>query len=107
MLFRSREISFAPLMDSGKCRIPHDSDCRTRLVAWDTAGRNRRRRAATRKGDLVYGGKSGRGGGDMASWVFAVLFAVIVVWLFERVKLLWWRWKASKEDPLWHLRKKR
>ena len=52
-------------------------------------------------------GRSGKGGGAVASWVFAFVFGVIVVWLFERIKNLWWRWKVSREDPLWHLRKKR
>jgi hypothetical protein len=52
-------------------------------------------------------GGRGKGGGHMASWVFAFIFGLIVVLLYERLKQLWWTWKVSREDPLWHLRKKR
>jgi hypothetical protein len=59
------------------------------------------------KADAVSEGKSGKGFDHMGTIVIAVIFAVIVLWIYERIERLWWYWKARKEDPLWHMRKKR
>lgn len=59
------------------------------------------------KGDVVSEGKSGKGFDHMGTIVGAVIFAVIVLWFYERIVRLWMYWKVRKEDPLWHLRKKR
>ena len=52
-------------------------------------------------------GKSGRGFELVGTIVFVVIFTVIVLWIYERIVRLWWYWKARRDDPLWHLRKKR
>jgi Kef-type K+ transport system membrane component KefB len=61
----------------------------------------------SRKGDAVSEGKGGRVFDLVTTILFAVIFAGIFLWFFERIKRLWWRWKAKRDDPLWHLRKKR
>jgi hypothetical protein len=59
------------------------------------------------EGDAVSEGRSGRGFDHVGTIVFVAIFTVIVLWIVERIERLWWRWKAKRDDPLWHLRKKR
>jgi hypothetical protein len=59
------------------------------------------------KGDVVSERGSGKGFDLVATIGIAVIFAVIVLWVYERIVHLWMYWKVRREDPLWHLRKKR